>query len=156
MAPKPESMGDFDSAQHESPSATKPMHVETVPDTKFLRHSSEAHFSGSRSSGSPEPLTANCPANLFSRNILLTRYRKTINNGVNARWATGIERSVRTFALCSLRFACWGRTITLLRSLRMRETRTLNIELLNLEPFLEFLELALPPAVGYTLCQRKK
>ena len=39
---------------------------------------------------------------------------------------------------------------------RMRNARTLNIELLNLEPFLEFLELALPPAVGYTLCQRKK
>jgi hypothetical protein len=44
MTPKPESMRDLDPAQHEFPSATKPMHVETVPDTKFPRHSLETHF----------------------------------------------------------------------------------------------------------------
>jgi hypothetical protein len=51
------------------------------------------------------------------------------------------------FALCSLVLA-----VCILK-LRMREARALNIELLNLEPALE---LALPPAVGYTLRQRKK
>jgi hypothetical protein len=80
------------------------MYVETVPDAKFLRHSLEAHFQWEPFFWIAGTLTANCPANLFSRNILLTRYRKTINNGVNARRAKGMEGSGRTllFGPCCL------------------------------------------------------